>query len=186
MSLPPPSRGRGRVARTDFRFHTVPSLSSSFIPSLSPSLSASHSLSFFSCCRLSFIIALPYAQRSTVRNVRIHRRRCVISNIGLRPCPWPRIGWRNDRAPKDTAHCRLFVRPFVAHSARFAHTARVLVFASSLRNRRSNGRSEIEAIVSLTKRLSPFRSFPTACLPTPILIDYCLLHPNHRGFKSRA
>lgn len=75
--------------------------------------------------------------------------RCVISNIGLRACPWPRIGWRNDRG--DEGYRARFVRSahsFVRSSSTLAFAAHVAAraFAKSVR---VNGRSEIEATVPL-------------------------------------
>lgn len=59
----------------------------------------------------SFSISL-----SSLRSVDPHRR-CVISNIGLRACPWPRIGWRNDRA-REGYSARSFIRSLVELLAR--------------------------------------------------------------------
>lgn len=97
-------------------------------------------------------LALALFSLDQARRARIYRHR-VILNIGLRPCPWPRIGWRNDRAQR------------ISHIAAgsFARSLAQLFANARWRNpQRSNGRSEIEAISTLYgARLSRFRSFLT-------------------------
>jgi len=170
------------ILQTDFRFHIVPPSPPLF---LSLSLSLSFFLSLFLCLAFSLFLfpspSRPLALPLCI--VRIHT-----DGVSFRILAFDRVlgpvsvGVMIER---EGYRALPLARPSIAHSTRFS---RALLERSRLRlrNPRSNGRSEIETIVSLTKHLSVFHSFPTPCLsPSSILADYRLFR-NSCGFQSHA